>query len=81
MTKREIEILKEEYQLKCKTLNKARNCQNDHRNQFIAESTAEWSGALQVIIALLEHGKRQGSSKPLIDEWEREINFDRYVNN
>lgn len=81
MTKREIEILKKEYQLKCKTLNKARTCQNSHRDEFIAESTAEWSGALQVVIALLEHGKRQGSSRPLIDEWEQEIFFDRCANN
>lgn len=81
MTKREIEILKEEYQLKCKTLNKARTCQKAHRDEFVAESTAEWSGALQVIIALLETGKRRGSSRKTIDEWEREINFDRYANN
>lgn len=72
MTKREIEILKKGYQIKC--LVEKRYREHDD-SEGAAEAESERIGYLHAAMELLEHGKRQGSARPLIDEWESEIGF------
>lgn len=73
MTKREIEVLKEGYQRKC-TVAKIRREANP-KSEAYAEAESERIGYLYAAMKLLEVGKRQGSARPLIDEWEAEIGF------
>nr|DAV21163.1 MAG TPA: hypothetical protein [Caudoviricetes sp.] len=74
MTKREIETLKKGYQIKC-TIVKVRRKANPNSEAY-AEAESERVGYLHAAIELLEFGKRQGSARPLIDEWEKEVGFD-----
>lgn len=73
MTKREIETLKKGYQRKC-TVAKVRREANP-KSEAYAEAESERIGYLHAAIELLENGKRQGSARPLIDEWEAEVGF------
>lgn len=73
MTKREIETLKKGYQAKC-TVAKVRREANPNSEAY-AEAEAERIGYLHAAVELLEFGKRQGSARPLIDEWEAEVGF------
>lgn len=73
MTKREIETLKEGYQRKCLAEMHWRR-RND--SEGAAEAENERIGYLYAAMKLLELGKRQGSARPLIDEWEKEVGFD-----
>ena len=72
MTKREIETLKKGYQRKCLVAKRHRSYGN---SGVAAEAESERVGYLHAAMELLEVGKRQGSSRPLIDEWEAEIGF------
>lgn len=73
MTKREIETLKKGYQRKC-TIAKVRREANPNSEAY-AEAEDERIGYLHAAVELLELGKRQGSARPIIDEWEAEIGF------
>ena len=74
MTKREIETLKKGYQRKC-TIVKVRREANPNSEAY-AEAESERIGYLHAAMELMEVGKRQGSSRHIIDEWEKEISFD-----
>lgn len=74
MTKREIEILKKGYQTKCAIVKIRREVAKPN-SEFCAEAEAERVGYLHAAVELLEHGKRQGSARPIIDEWEAEVGF------
>ena len=74
MTKREIETLKKGYQRKCTTV-KVRREANPNSEAY-AEAESERVGYLHAAMELLEFGKRQGSARPLIDDWEKEVGFD-----
>lgn len=72
MTKREIEELKNGYRIKCMAEKRYRDRDD---SEGAAEAKSERIGYLYAAMKLLEVGKRQGSSRPLIDEWEAEIGF------
>lgn len=74
MTKREIETLKKGYQRKC-MIARGRRKANPNSEAY-AEAESERVGYLHAAMELLEFGKRQGSARPLIDEWEKEVGFD-----
>lgn len=74
MTKREIETLKKGYQRKCMIV-KVRRDANPNSEAY-AEAEDERIGYLHAATELMEVGKRQGSSRPIIDEWEKEVGFD-----
>ncbi len=72
MTKHEIEVLKKGYQRKCLA---EMHCRRRGNSEGAAELESERIGYLQLAMELLEAGKRQGSSRHIIDEWEAEIGF------
>lgn len=72
MTKHEIEVLKKGYQRKCLA---EMHCRRRDNNEGAAEAESKRIGYLHLAMELLEAGKRQGSSRPLIDEWEAEVGF------
>ena len=66
MTNREKEALKKIYQRKC--INEKIAIKSNSELQTIL-------GVLHACMAILEVGKREGSSRALIDEWEAEVGF------
>lgn len=75
MTKKELATLKKGYQekcIRCKHLKAA----FDPKAEIIAEAENERIGYLHAAMALMDIGKQQCSSRPIIDEWEKEVNFD-----
>lgn len=75
MTKHEIEVLKKGYQRRCLL---EMHCRRRGDNEGAAEVESKRLGYLHAALELLEIGKRQGSSRPLIDEWEAEVGFGDY---
>lgn len=73
MTKREIETLKKGYQRKCMIARGRRNANPE--SEAYAEAESERIGYLRAAMELMEVGKRQGSSRRIVDEWEAEIGF------
>lgn len=73
MTKLEIEVLKNGYQIKCLVEKRYRKYDD---SEGAAEAESERIGYLYAAMKLLEVNKRQGISRPIIDEWEAEIGFD-----
>lgn len=77
MTKHEIETLKKGYQRKCMIARGRRNAnpEGEAYAEAYAEAESERIGYLYAAMKLMEVGKRQGSSRHIIDEWEAEIGF------
>lgn len=73
MTKHEIEILKKGYQRKC-VLCRIRR-EHNPKSEGYAEAENERVGYLHAAMELLETGKRQGSARPIIDQWETEVGY------
>lgn len=73
MTKREIETLKKGYQRKCMIARGRRKANPE--GETYAEAESERIGYLHAAMELMEVGKRQGSSRHIVDEWEAEIGF------
>lgn len=75
MTKKELSILKKGYQRKCLNVKHVKASANSEAG-ILEEAESERIGYLHAAMELMEIGKQQCSSRPIIDEWEKEINFD-----
>ena len=73
MTNREKEALRKVYQRKC--INEKIAIEKGVL-EAIQSCEDERVGVLQACMAIIEVNKREGSSRPLIDEWEAEVGFD-----
>ena len=75
MTKKELAILKKGYQRKCLNVKCVKAAAHPEAG-MLEEVENERIGYLHAAMELMEVGKQQGSSRSIIDEWEKEIDFD-----